>query len=223
MKTVDDTLAQASVQAPRKSRKNNPEKTRDGILQAAIAEFVAQGLSGARVDAIAERTQTSKRMIYYYFNSKEQLYGEVLEKLYGDIRYTESRLNLDVLEPMAAIQRLVEFTFDHHDRNVDFVRIVCIENIHNGENVKQSSTIRGLSQDVLQALDETLRRGEKQGVFRQGVQAVDLHMLMSAFCFYRVSNRHTFSEIFQIELEDPLVKVRHKAMISDSVTRYLLP
>ncbi|WP_296259810.1 MULTISPECIES: TetR/AcrR family transcriptional regulator [unclassified Pseudomonas] len=223
MKTVDDTLAQASVQAPRKSRKNNPEKTRDGILQAAIAEFVAQGLSGARVDAIAERTQTSKRMIYYYFNSKEQLYGEVLEKLYGDIRYTESRLNLDVLEPMAAIQRLVEFTFDHHDRNVDFVRIVCIENIHNGENVKQSPTIRGLSQDVLQALDETLRRGEKQGVFRQGVQAVDLHMLMSAFCFYRVSNRHTFSEIFQIELEDPLVKVRHKAMISDSVTRYLLP
>jgi AcrR family transcriptional regulator len=223
MKTVDDILAEAPVEAPRKSRKNNPEKTRDGILQAAVAEFVAQGLSGARVDAIAERTQTSKRMIYYYFNSKEQLYSEVLEKLYGDIRLTESSLELDVLEPMAAIQRLVEFTFDHHDRNVDFVRIVCIENIHNGDNVKQSSTIRALSQHVLQALDETLRRGEQEGVFRKGVQAVDLHMLISSFCFYRVSNRHTFSEIFQIELEDQDVKARHKAMISDSVTRYLMP
>ncbi|MGH8416165.1 MAG: TetR/AcrR family transcriptional regulator [Pseudomonas sp.] len=223
MKTVDETLLEASVESPRKSRKNNPEKTRDGILQAAVAEFVAQGLSGARVDAIAERTQTSKRMIYYYFNSKEQLYSEVLEKLYGDIRHTESSLKLDVLEPMAAIQRLVEFTFDHHDRNVDFVRIVCIENIHNGENLKQSPTIRTLSQHVLQALDETLRRGEKAGVFRSGVQAVDLHMLISSFCFYRVSNRHTFSEIFQIELEDPQVKARHRAMVSDSVTRYLLP
>jgi AcrR family transcriptional regulator len=223
MKNVDDTLAEAPVEAPRKSRKNNPEKTRDGILQAAVAEFVAQGLSGARVDAIAERTQTSKRMIYYYFNSKEQLYTEVLEKLYGDIRNTESSLKLDVLAPMEAIQRLVEFTFDHHDRNVDFVRIVCIENIHNGDNVKQSPTIRALSQHVLQALDETLRRGEEEGIFRPGVQAVDLHMLISSFCFYRVSNRHTFSEIFQIELEDREVKERHKAMISDSVTRYLAP
>ncbi|MFJ5298584.1 TetR/AcrR family transcriptional regulator [Pseudomonas sp. RC10] len=223
MKTVDDTLVEASVESPRKGRKNNPEKTRDGILQAAVAEFVAQGLSGARVDAIAERTQTSKRMIYYYFNSKEQLYSEVLEKLYGDIRHTESSLKLDVLPPMEAIQRLVEFTFDHHDRNVDFVRIVCIENIHNGENVKQSPTIRALSQHVLQALDETLRRGEKEGVFREGVQAVDLHMLLSSFCFYRVSNRHTFSEIFQIELEDPHIKARHRAMVSDSVMRYLKP
>lgn len=223
MKTVDDTLVEASVESPRKGRKNNPEKTRDGILQAAVAEFVAQGLSGARVDAIAERTHTSKRMIYYYFNSKEQLYSEVLEKLYGDIRHTESSLKLDVLPPMEAIQRLVEFTFDHHDRNVDFVRIVCIENIHNGENVKQSPTIRALSQHVLQALDETLRRGEQEGVFRQGVQAVDLHMLLSSFCFYRVSNRHTFSEIFQIELEDPQIKARHRAMVSDSVMRYLKP
>lgn len=221
--TTPPALSAEPAEAPRKSRKNNPEKTRDGILQAAVAEFVAQGLSGARVDAIAERTQTSKRMIYYYFNSKEQLYSEVLEKLYGDIRHTESSLKLDVLPPMEAIQRLVEFTFDHHDRNVDFVRIVCIENIHNGENVKQSPTIRALSQHVLQALDETLRRGEKEGVFREGVQAVDLHMLLSSFCFYRVSNRHTFSEIFQIELEDPHIKARHRAMVSDSVMRYLKP
>ncbi|MCF7532821.1 TetR/AcrR family transcriptional regulator [Pseudomonas petrae] len=233
MKTVDDSLAEAPadtrpnldvlLESPRKSRKNNPEKTREDILQAAVAEFVSQGLSGARVDAIAERTQTSKRMIYYYFNSKEQLYTEVLEKLYGDIRNTESSLKLDVLAPEEAVRRLVEFTFDHHDRNVDFVRIVCIENIHNGANVKQSPTIRELSRNVLQALDDTLRRGERDGVFRPGVQAVDLHMLMSSFCFYRVSNRHTFSEIFQIDLEEEAVKARQKAMICDAVMRYLLP
>ncbi|OCR21802.1 TetR family transcriptional regulator [Pseudomonas syringae] len=223
MKTTEDSLAEAPLPVPVKGRKNNPEKTRDNILQAAIVEFVAQGLSGARVDAIAERTHTSKRMIYYYFNSKEQLYAEVLEKLYGDIRRTETGLNLDALEPMQAIQRLVEFTFDHHDRNVDFVRIVCIENIHNGENVKQSPTIRALSQNIVETLDKLLRRGESDGIFRQGVDAIDLHLMISSFCFYRISNRHTFSEIFQIDLVDEQVKQRHKDMICDSVTRYLRP
>jgi AcrR family transcriptional regulator len=223
MKTTEDSLAEAPLPVPVKGRKNNPEKTRDNILQAAIVEFVAQGLSGARVDAIAERTHTSKRMIYYYFNSKEQLYAEVLEKLYGDIRRTETGLNLDALEPMQAIQRLVEFTFDHHDRNVDFVRIVCIENIHNGENVKQSPTIRALSQNIVETLDKLLRRGESEGLFRQGVDAIDLHLMISSFCFYRISNRHTFSEIFQIDLVDEQVKQRHKDMICDSVTRYLRP
>ncbi len=214
-------LPEAPDSAPRKSRKNNPEKTRENILQAAIAEFVEQGLSGARVDAIAERTHTSKRMIYYYFNSKEQLYVEVLEKLYGDIRRTEAQLHLAELEPAQAIRRLVEFTFDHHDRNVDFVRIVCIENIHYGVNVKQSANIRSLSHNVLHLLSETLSRGEAAGVFRPGLQAIDLHLLMSSFCFYRVSNRHTFSEIFQIELPDEQVKQRHKEMICESVLRYV--
>ncbi|MCD5990539.1 MULTISPECIES: TetR/AcrR family transcriptional regulator [Pseudomonas] len=223
MTTIDESAVIAPVRTTATGRKNNPEKTRDDILQAAIAEFVAQGLSGARVDAIAERTKTSKRMIYYYFNSKEQLYAEVLERLYGDIRRTESGLNLDALEPMQAIERLVEFTFDHHDRNVDFVRIVCIENIHNGENVKQSPTIRQLSQNIVSILDNILRRGEALGVFRQGVNAIDLHLMISSFCFYRISNRHTFSEIFQIELVNDEIKQRHKAMLCDSVSRYLRP
>lgn len=221
MKTTADTLAVEPVEVLPKGRKNNPEKTREDILQAAIAEFVAYGLSGARVDAIAERTRTSKRMIYYYFGSKEQLYVEVLEKLYGDIRSTESQLNLSELAPAEAIHRVVEFTFDHHDRNVDFVRIVCIENIHNGENVKQSETIQAKSQNIIRALDDILRRGEADGVFRPGVPAIDLHLMISSFCFYRISNRHTFSEIFQIELWSEEVKQRHKAMICDAVLRYL--
>lgn len=220
MTTTPAPLA-ASAEAPRKSRKNNPEKTRENILQAAISEFVQQGLAGARVDAIAERTQTSKRMIYYYFNSKEQLYVEVLEKLYGDIRSTESNLHLAELAPRQGIRRLIEFTFDHHDRNVDFVRIVCNENMHHGEYVKQSSAIRSMNKTVLTALDEILQRGAAEGVFRQGLAALDVHLLISSFCFYRVSNRHTFGEIFQVDFEDAAVKAKHREMICESVLRYL--
>jgi AcrR family transcriptional regulator len=214
-------LATQPLEVVRKVRKNNPEKTRESILQAAITEFVQQGLSGARVDAIAERTATSKRMIYYYFGSKEQLYLEVLVKLYGDIRGTESRLDLASLPPVLAIRRLVEFTFDHHDRNVDFVRIVCIENIHYGEFVKQSPAIRQMSNVVLDSLGKTLRRGEEEGIFRPGINVLDVHLLISSFCFYRVSNRHTVGEIFQIDLPDEQVKQRHKAMICEAVLRYI--
>ncbi|WP_223528269.1 TetR/AcrR family transcriptional regulator [Pseudomonas sp. GL-R-19] len=222
--TMTSELPAASVEPgaePRKSRKNNPEKTRENILQEAIVEFVQQGLSGARVDAIAERIHTSKRMIYYYFGSKEQLYVEVLEKLYGDIRNTESRLHLTELPPVEAIRRMVEFTFDHHDRNVDFVRIVSIENIHNAEYVKRSEAIRAMNNTVLDSLDVILRRGVEEGVFRAGLVPLDVHLLISSFCFYRVSNRHTVGEIFQIDLPDESIKQRHREMICESVLRYL--
>ena len=220
--TTDLTVApEASALEPRKSRKNNPEKTRENILQEAIVEFVQQGLSGARVDAIAERIHTSKRMIYYYFGSKEQLYVEVLEKLYGDIRSTENRLHLAELAPQEAIRRLVEFTFDHHDRNVDFVRIVSIENIHNAEFVKQSQPIKAMNNTILDSLGVILQRGAEEGIFRQGLIALDVHLLISSFCFYRVSNRHTIGEIFQIDLPNEAIKQRHREMICESVLRYL--
>jgi AcrR family transcriptional regulator len=151
---------------PRKSRKNNPEKTRENILQEAIVEFVQQGLSGARVDAIAERIHTSKRMIYYYFGSKEQLYVEVLEKLYGDIRSTETAAP-GRTGPGEAIRRLVEFTFDHHDRNVDFVRIVSIENIHNAEYVKRSDAIKAMNNTILDSLGEICAVVPRRGVPRR--------------------------------------------------------
>ena len=216
-----DTGAETPVVEPRKSRKNNPEKTRENILQAAIVEFVEQGLSGARVDAIAERTHTSKRMIYYYFTSKEQLYVEVLEKLYGEIRSTENLLHLNELEPVEAIRRLVAFTFDHHDQHVDFVRIVSIENIHKGEYIRRSQGIKAMNDTIVHALQDILRRGVEQKVFRTGINALDVHLLVSSFCFYRVSNRYTVGEIFEVDLSDADIKQRQRTMICDSVLRYL--
>lgn len=219
--TITTQAPAEPAQAPRKSRKNNPEKTRENILQAAITEFAQQGLAGARVDAIAERTQTSKRMIYYYFTSKEQLYVEVLEKVYGDIRGTEAKLRLDELSPIEGIRRLVEFSFDHHDRNVDFVRLVSNENMHQAEYVKQSSAIRGLNKTVLNALNDLLRRGTEDGVFRPGLEPMDVHLLISSFCFYRVSNKHTFGELFQVDFTDEKLRTHHREMLCESLLRFL--
>ena len=77
------------------SRKYDPEKTKRDILSVATKEFAKHGYNGARIDAIAARTSTTKRMIYYYFGGKERLYIAVLEREYARIRAYEAGLHLE--------------------------------------------------------------------------------------------------------------------------------
>ncbi|TIV74205.1 MAG: TetR/AcrR family transcriptional regulator, partial [Mesorhizobium sp.] len=130
--------------------KQDPAGVRKNILAVAMAEFAANGLAGARIDEIAAKTDTSKRMIYYYFGDKERLYGKVLEEAYREVRAGEEDLELDHLSPVAALTRLAEFTFDHHSRHPDFIRMVMIENIHNGQYLARSEQIRLLNAGAVQ-------------------------------------------------------------------------
>ncbi|WP_270935070.1 TetR/AcrR family transcriptional regulator [Falsiroseomonas oryzae] len=204
-------------------RKRDPEQTRRDILEAAIAEFSEKGFDGGRVDDIAARTRTTKRMIYYYFGGKEQLYAAVLERMYGGMRDAEQALQLDSLPPLQALQRLVEVTFDHHAAHPEFVRLVSVENIHEARNVAASPTIRDRNAAVIGTLRALLARGEAAGAFRKGLDALDLHMLISSFCFYRVSNRHTLSAIFGRDLRAPETAAAHRRMITEAVLRYVRP
>ena len=203
-------------------RKNDPEKTKENILDVATTEFAEFGLSGGRVDAIAEKTRTSKRMIYYYYGSKEGLYLAVLEKAYRKIRSLESDLELADMPPEEAMRQLISSTFDHDERNPEFVRLVSIENIHHAMHMKRSTEIREFNISVIRTIQEILERGMAEGTFRRDVDAIDLHMLISAFCFFRVSNRHTFGTIFHRDLSEPAIYVRHKQMITEAVLAYLL-
>jgi AcrR family transcriptional regulator len=130
-------------------RTNDPERTMADILKVATAEFADKGLAGARIDEIAALTRTSKRMIYYYFESKEGLYIRVLEEAYRRIRHIESELHLEDLPPEEALRTLVGFTYDYQLANPDFIRLVMNENIHRGEFLARSSTIRSLNVSVI--------------------------------------------------------------------------
>jgi AcrR family transcriptional regulator len=176
--------------------KQDPAGVRKNILDVAMAEFAASGLSGARIDEIAAKTNTSKRMIYYYFGDKEHLYGRVLEEAYRQVRAGEQELELEHLPPVKALKRLAEFTFDHHSRHPDFIRIVMIENIHHGNYLEQSELIRQLNAGAIEKLEAICRRGRKAGLFRDDVRPLELHWHISAFSFFNVSNRATFSRIF---------------------------
>ena len=202
-------------------RKPDAARTRQDILRAARQEFSEHGLSGARVDAIAARMRTTKRMLYYYFGSKEGLYLAVLEQVYGDIRSVEQELDLASLSPVEAIRRMIEFTFDYEEAHPEFIRLVSIENIHHGRHFARSSTLQKQNLIVIDTLTGILERGRRAGVFRLDIDAVDLHLMISAFCFFRVSNRHTFGTLFGCDLTAPLLRAKHKQMIGDAIIRML--
>lgn len=200
-----------------------PEETRRDILAAAVAEFSEKGLAGARVDDIAARTRTTKRMIYYYFGSKEKLYAAVLELLYGGMRDAEKDLQLEGLKPAEALQKIIETTFDHHASHPEFVRLVSTENINEARIVSASPTIRSRNATIIGLLKQILDRGVRDGSFRRGLDPLDVHLLISSFCFYRVSNRHTLRAIFGRDLQAPKVAAAHRRMVLETVLRYVSP
>jgi len=176
--------------------KQNPDAVRKDILAAAITEFALNGLSGARVDDIAAKTRTSKRMIYYYFGDKQGLYEKALESAYAKVRHGEEALQLHHLAPRQALARLVAFTFDHHRGNPDFIRMVMIENVHHAETLGKSEVIRSLNATAIERLGRICARGTAEGVFRDGIDPTALHWQISALSFFNVSNRPTFSALF---------------------------
>jgi AcrR family transcriptional regulator len=202
-------------------RQRDPARTRAEILEVATREFAEHGYSGARVDEIAERTRTTKRMLYYYFESKQGLYTAVLEQAYAQIRAAEQTVDVEHFDPVAAIRRLAELTFDHHEAHPDFIRLVSIENIHRAEHMRASGRFADLNTPAIDRISRILERGRAQGVFPRDADAVDVHMLISSFCVFRVANRHTWGTLFGRDLLDPATRERYRTMLGDLVVDYL--
>jgi AcrR family transcriptional regulator len=211
----------AAKARPATPRTNDPERTMADIIAVATREFAEKGLAGARIDVIAEAMRTSKRMIYYYFGSKEGLYVAVLEDAYRRIRVIEADLHLEDLQPEDALRKLVGFTVDYQLANPDFIRLVMNENMYRGEFLAQSKAIQKLNVPAIDAVRRVYERGLAAGVFRSGIDPVDLHMSISALSVFNVANKHTFSLIFKRDLDSPAAIVARRDSIVEMVVRFV--
>ena len=191
------------------------------IIEVATREFADKGLAGARIDAIAAAMRTSKRMIYYYFGSKEALYLAVLEESYRRIRAIEAEAHLDDLAPEDALRKLVGHTVDYQWAHPEFVRLVQSENIQRAQYLAQSKSIRKLNVPAIDGLRRVLERGQKARVFRAAIDPVDLHMSISALSFFNVSNRATFALIFKRDLDDPRAIAARRESIIEMILRFV--
>jgi AcrR family transcriptional regulator len=206
---------------PAAPRRKDAERTKTEILAAGIREFSERGLNGARVDSIAARTRTNKRMIYYYFKSKQRLYIAVLEEAYRRIREAEKQLKLNDLPASEAIRCLVGFTFDYHWKNPELAKLVVIENVHKGKNLSRSETISSFNLSIIDAIAKVLRRGANEGVLRPGIDPVELHMTISALSLFHVTNRYTFGTVFRRDMMSDAAAAQRKKEIVDIISRYV--
>jgi len=194
------SLAAEILEEPQGRNRRNPEATRGSILAAARIEFAARGLDGARVDQIARRAKANKQLVYYYFGSKDDLYRAALEATYAEIRARERELDLSALPPREAMARLIDFSLDYLNEHRDFIRMLADENAHGARHLQGSATALRLNSALLDLIAETLDRGVASGVFRPGVDPLELYVSIAGMTFFFFANGLTMSAIFDRDL-----------------------
>ncbi len=214
----DDPILEKPV---RRSRAQNREEAINAILDIATTEFVEKGLAGARIDEIAGKA--TKRKIYYYFGGKDDLYRAVLQRAYLRVRASESAVDIDSGTAADALRRLIEHDVRYHSQHPELVRLVMTENIHRAEHLKQIEGLPANNRRVIDLLAKIVARGESEGLFRTGIDPVDLHMNMTALAFYNVSNQFTFAHNFAVEMTSADAIDRRAAQVADILLSWVRP
>lgn len=207
---------------PTETRSRDADRSQQAILLAARHEFSRYGLAGARVDRIAERADVNKRLIYYYFKSKDDLFLAVLEKTYADIRTAEQRLHLDEMDPVQAIRQLVSFTWYYYLKHPEFISLLNSENQHNAEHLKKSARIQEMNSPLVHMLDTVLECGRRQGLFRAGIDPIQLYISIASICYFYLSNNPTLSAIFGRDLREPKAMAERLSHMTDMVLGYVM-
>jgi AcrR family transcriptional regulator len=202
-------------------RSRDADRTREEILRAAMAEFAGHGFGGARMEKIAERSAVDKKLIYYYFAGKDELFLAVLEQTYADIRDAERELHLEASDPLQAIRALVEFTWHYYLAHPEFLALLNSENMHRAGHLKRSRRIRQMNSPLIEVLADVLRRGEKSGALQKGIDPMQLYISIAGLAYFYLSNNHTLAAIFGRELMTPQAQDERLAHICAVVLGYV--
>lgn len=204
-----------------KKRIRNPEQTKSHIIECAIEEFTERGLDGARIDAIAEQSETNKSLIYKYFNSKEELYTASLASTYEKLRASQHEIDLDDPDPLVCMRQLVERTFDTFANNPRIVRMLTHENVLNARFLKETLSVKLLYTPLLEKMEKVVRDGQEKGLFRLEVDLKHLYISISALGYFYFSNMHTLGIVLDENLAQADTIARQRQMAVDMTLAYL--
>ncbi len=197
--------------------------TRRRILDAALHEFASKGFAGARVDEIAARADANKRMIYAYFGNKDALWLTVLTHAYAAKRAEENALHVTDLPPHQAMARLVSFNLRYTAEHPEFVALLNQENLHRGAYLARSDDIHDLYLPLLDTMRAVLDRGAAEGVFRAGVDPVQLYITIVGIGHFYVANQFTLAQILDTALMTPQALEERDAHCNAVILGYLRP
>ena len=203
-------------------RSRDADRSALAILAAARDEFAQHGLAGARMDRIAERAGLDKRLIYYYFENKDSLFRAVLEHTYLEIREAEKQLHLNALPPADAVRKLTEFTWNYYLAHPEFLTLLNSANLHRARHLEGSARAVELNTPLIQTLGGVLERGRAEGMFRGGIDPLQLYISIAGLCYFYLGNKHTLSTIFGRNLMSPKARSERLSHICDMVLGYVL-
>jgi len=218
-------LAPSSALSPPPSpepRQRDADRSQQALLVAARDEFAEHGLAGARMDRIATRAALDKRLIYYYFENKDSLFRAVLEDTYLSIRKAEQELHLTALPPAEAVRKLTEFTWNYYLAHPEFLTLLNSANLHRARHLEGSRRARELNTPLIQTLGDVLERGRAAGVFRGGIDPMQLYISIAGLCYFYLGNNHTLSAIFGRNLMTPKARSERLSHICDVILGYVL-
>ena len=198
------------------------ERSKAAILMAARQEFSRHGLGGARMERIAGEAGVDKKLVFYYFKGKDNLFAAVLESTYVEIRDAQLYLDLQGMPPLQALRRLVEFTWDYYIAHPEFITLLNSENLHLARHLKDSQRIRELNSPLQKTLADILERGQKQGLFRAGIDPVQLYITMAGCAYFYLSNIHTLSAGFNRDFASPKLLTQRLTHITEVISAYVL-
>lgn len=200
-------------------REQGAQATRDGILRAATKIFAKHGYDGGSVDQISTAAQSYDRMIYYYFGSKEGLYIEVLEDIYRRMNEAESKLTLDVAQPVEALKAVIRFVLNYYRKHPEFITLLNTENLHKGKHIAKSLRAKDYSSPAIAVIGQILVSGMAQKLFRADLQARDVYLLIASMGYFYLSNRYTLSAFLGENLETHDALAHWEAFVMDAVLR----
>jgi AcrR family transcriptional regulator len=176
------------------------DATRARILVAATQEFAVNGYAGARVDAICKAAHSNPRMIYHYFGDKDGLYVAVLEHVLSDLRSAELKLVVDHVPPLDGMIELFDFVHDHFGAHPELMHLLTGENLLRARFLERSVKTPIVASPLIDLISELLLRGEREGVFRPGIDPLRLYVKMVALSYFHRSNAYTLSIIFRTQV-----------------------
>lgn len=215
--------AKGNAERPRPvKRSRDAKRSREAILKMAIVHFVEKGYSGARIDEIVSDTDTSKNLVYHYFRSKEDLFVAVLDRIYEEFSLQRGETWRDESSPVVGLRKLAGEIFNALCRMPEMISVLNTENLFKAVHLKKMTRVKQIYHPLLQGIRELLERGEQSGVFRKGIDPIQLYISMSALSYHYISNQHTFSAIFDFDLMSPRKLKSWREHIVDMTLRYCI-
>jgi len=198
-------------------RELSAQTTRENLLRAAIQVFSQYGYQGASVDKIAKAASSVDRMIYYYFGSKEGLFTAVIEEIYRQMNEAESRLQLDVADPVHALEEVIDFVLNYYRTHPEFITLLNTENLLQGRHISKAPHAAAYSSPAIGVIENIISNGQKNRLFKPDLNPLQVYLLIVSTGYFLMSNRFTLSAFLGFRVDSDQNSKQWKQFVTEVV------